>query len=74
MMREQRPGNASILVGQRNSSDIVVASGQQTPQPIIGSMGSVFEMSKHCARSMDEQRVQIDITVLADAEQPGLAA
>ena len=67
-MGEQRPGNASILVGQRNRGYILVASGQQAPQPTIGSMGSMLEVSKHCARSVDEQRAQIDITVLADTE------
>lgn len=68
MVREQRPGDAYIFVSQRNSSYILVASGQQTAQPIIGSMGAMREVSKHSARSVDEQRAQIDITVLADAE------
>ena len=68
MMRKQRPGDPSIVMGQRDSSDILVASGQQTSQPIIGSMSSMREMSKHGARSVDEQGAQIDIAVLADAE------
>jgi hypothetical protein len=55
-MREQRPGNASILVGQRDSGYILVASGQQTAQPIIGSMGSMREVSKDRARSVDERK------------------
>ena len=53
-MREQRPGDASILVGQRNSRDILVASDQQMAQPVIGLMGSMLEVSKHGARSVDE--------------------
>ena len=73
-MCEQRPGDASILVGQGNSGDILVASGQQTPKPIVGSMGAMREVSEHGTRAMDEQRAQIDITVLADAEQACLTA
>src|SRR5437867_4328192 len=54
LMREQGPGDACVFVGERYRSDVLVASGQQPAQPIIGAMGSVGEMSKHGTRSVDE--------------------
>lgn len=73
VMRQERPDRARVLVGQRHRRHVLVASRQQLGKPRIG-IRFAFGCSQRRPRAVDEQRAQVGIAALADAQKRRLAA
>ncbi len=73
IVRQQRPDRPGILVGQSNRRHVLVASCQQLAQPRIGLRLSLCHPDDGPG-PVDQQRAQIRVAALADAQQRRLAA
>src|SRR6266852_8886584 len=72
---EQGPHHSRVVVGQCDRSHVGPAPGAKPRRPGGARMSAAAAMAiQQRARAMDEQRAQVAIAVLADAEQHGLAA
>ena len=73
-MREQRPRNARILVGQCHRDHVHGSPREQLSQPRIGSLRMTYGLLQHGAGTVNQQRPQVTVATLADPQQFGLAA
>ena len=72
-MRQQRPNDARVFVGQRDRRHILVAPLGQRLDP-GARIGLVLRVKDHGPRAVYQQRSQVGIAPLADAQQVLLAA
>ena len=73
-VRQQRPGDSCILVGERHSSHVLVSPAHDPGQPTAGMLRFPFGHPNHRSRPVNQQVAQIGVAPLADAEQRLLAA
>src|ERR1700687_4236681 len=71
---QERPDDARVLVRERHRSDVGVSPRGQPRKPALGLIGMPFEMPQDGSCPMDQQRTQVHIAALADAEQLRLAS
>ena len=70
-MRQQRPNDPGVLVGQRHRGHVFVAPRDDRTNPAAG-IGPLAYAVDDRPRAMDQQRSQVGIASLAHAEQVGL--
>src|ERR1700688_1025976 len=71
---EQGPQHPRVVVGERDRRHVGPAPGAKPRRPRRARMSAAVIAIQQRARAMDEQRAQVAIAVLADAEHHGLAA
>ena len=73
-MRQERPDDSGILVGQRYGGDVLVPPPHDPGQPTARMIGFSVRQPDQGARAVDQQGSQVAVSALADAEQGLLAA
>src|SRR5215510_14012415 len=72
-LHHERPQDARVLGGERDGGDILAAALTQLFDPAALEVISLGRMAHERARPVHQQRPEVDITALADAQQSGLA-
>ena len=65
-----RPSNPRRLIGQCHGGDIGMPVTGNASDPLTESIMFVVRCVERSARAVDQQRAQVSITALADAEEP----
>jgi hypothetical protein len=74
VVRQERPDNSGVFIGQRDGSPVLAASGDEGSQPLTPVITLCVDPAERGSRAVNEEFTQIAIPAFTDPEEPRFAA